>query len=206
MPKYQVVAPVQHSGDVYVPGDSLTESKVGGKQALQALVDAGAVAVVEDPAETVEPPANYREPDMRLGTGDPSRPGAFIPAIDLPSPTNIPASQAPTPAPHLPTIPGASPQAQVFQRMREKQEEKASQPTLEEQRAARDKEQEQAAKAAAKQQQGGTQDPKKATEGSQETAEQKKVRLAQEAAQRQAGQLKEEPPPAQSTAQGGGQA
>jgi hypothetical protein len=161
MPKYKVVAPIQHDGEVFVPGETLSASNVGGQDSLNVLVMAGAVEVEQEADVAQEPPVNYREPDLRLGTGDPSAPGAFKPAIDLPTPTNVPQAGLVDRQP----IPTVAPQVEVFKKMARLAEESATsskQPTLEDQQAERDKEQAAAAKQATKAQQGGEQSVQKA--------------------------------------------
>jgi hypothetical protein len=161
MPKYKIVSPIQHDGDVFVPGPDhnpqyLTAGKVGGKENLESLVAAGAVEVEVSAEDREEPPANYRDPDNRLGEG-----GAYVPAIDFPTPTNVPQAG---PVDRMP-IAAVAPQAAVFKRMAElANPDTSKQPTLAEQQEKRDEEQAAGAKAAQGVQQGGVSDPKKVAE------------------------------------------
>jgi hypothetical protein len=170
MGDYKVLAPIQHDGEVFVPGDELSESEVGGKQNLQALVDAGVVEKdVDETPEQVEPPPNYHDADMRLG-GDSA---ALL--IDLPTPTNVPQPVVIAREPEPGTLGITSPQAAVFKKMQEKVEQE-DQLTLADAQEQRDQEQQAAAEALRSAQSGGVQDPDeleevKATEPTPVTAE-----------------------------------
>jgi hypothetical protein len=154
---YKVVAPIQHDGEVFVPGDELSESEVGGKENLRALLDAGVVEEERDEEEVLEPPPNYQDADMRLG-GD----SASL-LIDLPTPTNVPQPVVIAREPEPGTLGLTSPQAAVFQKMQEKRDEE-EQLTLEEAQEQRDEDQEAGADAVRSAAQGGEMDVEEATE------------------------------------------
>src|SRR5215204_764137 len=113
MAEYKVVAPIQHDEEVFVPGEEVSEGQFGDEKVFQALVESGAVEKVEDPEDLLEPPPNYRDPDLRLASTLTSQ-GAAQLAIDIPTPTNVPKPGPPPTNPALPTLQVGSPQRQVF--------------------------------------------------------------------------------------------
>jgi hypothetical protein len=154
---YKVVAPIQHDGEVFVPGDTLSEGDVGDEKNLRALLDAGVVEEEKDEDEVLEPPPNYRDADMRLG-GD----SAQL-LLDLPTPTNVPTPVVIAREPEPGTLGVTSPQAAVFKKMQEKRDEE-EQLTLEEAQEQRDEDQEAGADAARSAALGGEMDPEAARE------------------------------------------
>jgi hypothetical protein len=182
---YKVVSPIQHDGEVFVPGEEFS----GDDKVVKELLAAGAIVEDKEAEEFVEPPPNYREPDLRLGSGDPSAGGAAVLAIDLPTPTNVPKPVEPAKAPDPGTLGITAPQRQVFEKMAERAAQEQEGPTLEEQQQKRDEEQEGAK--TTEQQQGGEQDPKAAQE-----------KAPKKAAPTPAKPGKELPSPAQAAAEG----
>jgi hypothetical protein len=153
MTQYKVVSPIQHDGEVFVPGEDFS----GDDEVVQALVNAGALRAEEEVEELKEPPPNYRDADLRLGSGDPSAPGAFNPMIDLPTPTNVPQAGE---VDRMPIV-SVAPQSEVFRKMAARAKEeagKADQPTLDEMKEARDEEQQAGTDAGLGAQKGGVQD------------------------------------------------
>jgi hypothetical protein len=165
MAEYEVVSPIQHDGEIFVPGDTVSEGDFGDKKVFQALVDAGAVqpAEEEDPprrgvaAQGQEPPPNYQEPDLRLGSGDPSRVGGAVLDLQTSEPTNIPTATFTVIDQKTPPPIGTTPQAEVAKKLAA-QVEQPEQLTLEDAEKARDEEQAQVAEQAASQLQGGLQE------------------------------------------------
>jgi hypothetical protein len=200
MANYEVVSPVQHDGEVFVPGDDLPDMD---EDQLQALVDAGAVKEVEErrtaeeqaQAEAdAEPPPNYVEPDLRLGSGDPSKPGAFNPAIDDVVLTNVPVT-APVRAEVGVTVieRQESPAQAINRKLREKAQELSGEEdvSLEDLKEEREQEQQQGADAQKQAQRGGT----------QEVSDEEREAAPRKQSTPRAGS-KEQPSPAQSQASG----
>jgi hypothetical protein len=160
---FKVTAPIQHDGEVFVPGETVDEGQFGGKEGLRALVSAGVVVEEREAEELVEPPPNYREPDLRLGTGDLNAEGAATLAIDLPTPTNVPKPMDPAKAPDPGTLGVTAPQRAVFEKMARlaaEKEEADDQPSLEDLQEQREDEQ----GPQVGDQRGGEQDEKRAQE------------------------------------------
>jgi hypothetical protein len=196
MTNYEVVAPIQHDGEVFVPGDDVPDME---EEQLQALVSAGAVREAVERREGAEeeptdPPQNYTEPDLRLGSGDPSKPGAFNPAVDDVVLTNVPVTAPVRAEVGVTVIERQESPAQAIQRkLREKAREESNEEdvSLEELKQERDQTLERDADAQKQAQRGGT----------QEVSEEAKKATPRKQSSPRAGS-EELPPPAQQQASG----
>jgi hypothetical protein len=142
MADYKVILPIQHDGKVFVPGEEVSEGDFGDKSFFDALVSAGAVGPTEEVVVTEddEPPANYADPDLRLGSGDPNAPGSAVLDLQTSEPRNIPQVAFVQLDPSIAPPMGTTPQKEVADKLAAQQEESDAL-TIEEAQATRDEEQ-----------------------------------------------------------------